>query len=405
MMGRLLLDMAVVVQRTLDKLEKDAAGARIKPEALAWVMDTDDSEREHGVTIHVADKVFETDLTRFTLLDAPGHQDYVPKMIAGAAKADLAVLVVDASPNNFEAGLKGQTIEHIHILRAAGIRRIIVAVNKLDALDWSRTRYAEIKQQMTGFFQGYFGGLLLKMDGISFVPVSGRNGDNVVRRSSAEDAAWYTGPTLLEELEKPGPLRRQLQKPFRMVVSDLFKPPQSPMAVCGRIAAGTVQVGDAVLVQPGDRTAYIKMIQENGPGDMLDWAVAGHQVILHLSNIDTDFLREGDVLCDPNRPIKLVNEFTITAVTYAFMMPWTLDVFCGHFEPFPASTKLLKEYDGPKVGAPVLRNNPRLLREGSVGRIKVTLRYDGKLPLDVGDRVFLRSSGKVVAAGRVKSLH
>lgn len=209
MMARMLLDMKVVDQRTIDKYQKEAATIGKSSFALAWVLDSSEDERNHGVTIDVATRHFETETTSFTILDAPGHQDFVPNMIAGASQADYAILVLDAKTGAFESGLRGQTREHAVILRSMGVLRVIVAINKLDTVDWSEERFNEIVEETRKFLSE----TQFKLSNVSFVPVSGLHGDNIVNRSTNPNAAWYTGGTILEELEKSKPIPRELRKP------------------------------------------------------------------------------------------------------------------------------------------------------------------------------------------------
>ncbi|KAJ1829847.1 hypothetical protein LPJ73_008402, partial [Coemansia sp. RSA 2703] len=227
LMGHLLYALGQVNERTMRKFERDAEKIGKGSFAYAWVLDETDEERARGVTMDVATSSFATKNRRFTLLDSPGHKDFVPNMISGASRADVAVLVVDASTGEFESGFdgNGQTREHAILIRSLGVRQLVVAVNKLDCVGWSQGRYAEIVDRLLAFLTGC--GYL--KDEVRFVPVSGLKGTNLVRRidddanstAPAELQAWYVDETNAEHGQgeakaKAGPCLVDLLDTFAM---------------------------------------------------------------------------------------------------------------------------------------------------------------------------------------------
>ncbi|KAI1263217.1 P-loop containing nucleoside triphosphate hydrolase protein [Xylariaceae sp. FL1019] len=389
LMGRLLLDLGVVDQRTIQRYRKEAESIGKSSFALAWVLDQRSEERSRGVTIDIATNKFETDSTSFTILDAPGHRDFIPNMIAGASQADFAILVVDASTGAFEAGLKGQTKEHSLLLRSMGVSRIIVAVNKLDTVSWSEERFEEISNQVSGFLSAT--GFQLK--NVTFVPVSGLNGDNLVNKSQDADSSWYTGNTLIAELENAEPMTRALTKPLRMTISEVFRTSNSPVTVSGRIDAGSLQAGDALLVQPSGEKAYVKSLELDQ--EPKDWAVAGQNIVIHLSNIDPIHVRVGDIICDTKQPIACIDEFTIKVLAFDVLMPMQVDVHRGRLHAAGQVKEISALLD--KVKGTVLKKRPKIVKPASVARVVVKM--GAKVPLEVGQRVVLRCGGETVAAG------
>ena len=389
MMGRLLLDLGVVDQRTIERYRKEAERLGKSSFALAWVLDQRTEERSRGVTIDIAMNKFETDNTSFTIMDAPGHRDFIPNMIAGASQADFAILVVDATTGAFEAGLKGQTREHSLLLRSMGVSRIIVAVNKLDTVSWSKERFDEIMQQVSGFLSAT--GFQLK--NISFVPVSGLHGDNLVKKSTDPEASWYTGNTLIEELESSEPMTRALHKPLRMTISEVYRSTQIPLTISGRLDAGSVQTGDAVLIQPSGEKAYVKLLELDG--EAVDWAVAGQNAVLHLSHIDPVHVRVGDIACDVRAPVACVESFAAKVLAFDVLMPMQVDVHRGRLHAAGRIADVPALLD--KVRGSVLKKSPKIVKPGNVARVVVRLR--NKAPLEAGQRVVIRSGGETVAAG------
>lgn len=388
-MGRLLLDLKVVDQRTVDKLRKEAEKIGKSSFALAWVLDQRTEERARGVTIDIATNRFETDSTVFTILDAPGHRDFIPNMIAGASQADFAILVIDAGTGAFESGLKGQTREHSLLIRSMGVSRVIVAVNKLDTVNWSKERFDEIAHQVTGFLTATG----FQPKNVSFVPVSGLHGDNLVNRSTNPAAAWYQGPTIVEELESSEPTARALNKPLRMTISEVFRTMQSAITISGRIDAGSLQMGDALLVQPSGEKAYVKSLQLDE--EPVEWAVAGQNVVLHLSNIDPIHVRAGDIVCDPAKPIQCLDTFTLKALAFDFLMPMKVDVHRGRLHSAGTIESIPALLD--KATGAVTKKKPKIVKPAAVARLVIKL--SSKVPLEAGQRVVLRSGGETVAAG------
>lgn len=250
----------------------------------AWVLDETEEERTRGITMDIAQSKFETQLRSVTLLDAPGHRDFIPNMITGAAQADAALLVVDATVGEFEAGfdLGGQTREHTLLIRLLGVTQLAVVVNKLDNCSWSQERYAEIVQKLGHFLKQT--GFKLDTD-VTFVPCSGLNGVNLAARSAEPDlVAWYSGPCLIEVIDSFKPPERPVGKPFRMSVGDIFKGLVSGTSVSGRIEAGAASSGQKLIVMPAAESCTIKSVAIDEM--VVNQAFAGDHVTIVLNNID-----------------------------------------------------------------------------------------------------------------------
>ena len=393
LMGRLLFDLKAIDQRTMDKYRKEAQRIGKGSFAFAWVLDQGTEERARGVTIDIATNNFETDKTSFTILDAPGHRDFVPNMIAGASQADFAVLVIDASTGNFESGLKGQTKEHAMLVRSIGVQRIIVVVNKMDVAEWSQHRFDEIRQQMAAFLTSAG----FKSKNVTFVPCSGLEGDNILTRASDPKASWYTGPTLVEELDMSEPSTYALDKPLRMTISDVFRGGvQNPLSVSGRLEAGNVQVGEQVVIMPSGEKAQIRSLEVDG--EPQDWAVAGQNVVLNLTDVDPIHLKTGDVLCSPLSPTQNINEFKAKVLAFDHLTPMHLDVHKGRLHVPGRISQLIGALD--KSSGAVLKKKPKMVQPGNVVRIAVQL--DQAVPLEPSSRIVLRANGETVAAGLIE---
>jgi elongation factor 1 alpha-like protein len=392
-MGRLLFDLKAIDQRTMDKYKREAENIGKGSFAFAWVLDQGSEERARGVTIDIATNNFETEKTKFTILDAPGHRDFVPNMIAGASQADFAVLVIDASAGNFESGLKGQTKEHALLVRSIGVQRLIVAVNKMDATNWSEERFAGIQQQMSGFLisAGF------QPKNVAFVPCSGLQGDNILNKSTNEKASWYYNFSLVEELDNSEPNTHALDKPLRLTISDVFRGGvQNPLSVSGRLEAGTVQIGEQIVVMPSGEKAYIKSLEVDD--EPQEWAVAGQNVVLNLTDIDAMHIKTGDVVCSSISPIPNVTQFTAKILAFDHLTPMTVDIHRGRLNIPGRISQLVATLD--KASGAVIKKKPKMVQPGSVVRVVVTL--EQAVPLESPARIVLRNGGETVGAGLVE---
>ncbi|KAJ3071519.1 HBS1-like protein [Rhizoclosmatium hyalinum] len=354
---------------------------------------------------------FQTKSHRFTILDAPGHRDFIPNMISGASQADVALLVIDSGTGEFEVGfeLGGQTREHALLVRSLGVSQLVVAVNKLDMMDWAEHRFLEIKEKLTLFLLGAG----FKKDKIFFVPVSGFTGENMVERKSDVLGSWYSGPTLQESLDALQPPVRALEKAFRLPIVDYFKGGViagggGSLSVSGRIEAGTLQIGDTVTVMPLGEHGVVKSIESNN--DPIKWAVAGDNIVITLNGIDVQQIHIGNVLCSPQALVPVADVFRVKIVTFDIAIPLTLGIpIVVHHQSASTSgiiSKLISVLD--KSTGEVSKKNPRALPKNvtAVVDIKVERPICVELAKDSRElgRIMIRSGSTVVAAGIVTEI-
>merc|ERR1712157_430062 len=233
-----------------EKFEKEAAELGKASFKYAWVLDNLKAERERGITIDIALWKFESPKYAFTVIDAPGHRDFIKNMITGTSQADVAVLVIDSSQGGFEAGISkdGQTREHALLAYTLGVKQLIVACNKMDdkTVKYDQARYKEIKTEVAAYLKkiGY------KPMKIPFVPISGWEGDNMLEKSS--NMPWYKGPTLLEALDNVNPPKRPTDKPLRLPLQDVYKIGGIGTVPVGRVETGVIKPGMVVTFAPAN---------------------------------------------------------------------------------------------------------------------------------------------------------
>uniref|UniRef100_A0A8C6Q4Z3 HBS1-like protein n=1 Tax=Nothobranchius furzeri TaxID=105023 RepID=A0A8C6Q4Z3_NOTFU len=404
LMGHLLYLLGNVNKRTMHKYEQESKKAGKASFAYAWVLDETGEERDRGVTMDVGMTKFETNSKVVTLMDAPGHKDFIPNMITGAAQADVAVLVVDASRGEFEAGFEagGQTREHALLVRSLGVTQLAVAVNKMDQVNWQQERFQEITSKL-GHFLKQAG---FKESDVFFVPTSGLSGENLVTRSTASQlTSWYSGPSLLEQIDAFKAPQRSVDKPFRLCVSDVFKDQGSGFCVTGKIEAGYIQTGDRILAMPPNETCTVKGITLHD--EALDWAVAGDHVSLTVTGMDIIKINVGCVFCNPKEPIRACTRFRARILLFNIELPVTQGFpVLLHYQTVsePATIRKLISVLHKSSGE-VLKKKPKCLNKGMNAIVEIQTQRPVSLELykdykELG-RFMLRYVGSTIAAGVV----
>lgn len=407
LMGHLLYQLGEINQRIMHKYEQESKKLGKGSFAFAWVLDETEEERVRGVTMDIAQSRFETPKKVITLLDAPGHKDFIPNMITGTAQADVAILVVNATKGEFETGfeLGGQTREHAILARSLGVTQLIVAVNKMDTVDWLETRYNDITKKLGQFLKqvGY------KENDISFIPCSGLSGVNLTGRiPEPKLETWYKGSTLEEQIDKFKVVTRSIDKPFRLCVGDIFKGMGSGFSVTGRIVTGSVQPGDRLLVLPSGDYVAVKGLAINDVS--FPCAFAGDHVTITITGMDMNNIHVGSMLCDPSSPLKSATRIKAKIVLFNVEIPITkgfMVVF--HYQSItePAVIKRLNSQLNKSTGE-VIKNRPKCLVKNMSAVVE--LEFDRPICLelykdfkDLG-RFMLRYSGHTIAAGLVEEV-
>ena len=282
--GRLLLDSGHIEGHVIEKNEKLAAESGKAGFGLAYVMDGLKEERERGITIDVAHKEFFTPNYYWTVIDAPGHRDFVKNMITGASQADAAVLLCAAND-----GVNAQTKEHAFLAKVLGVKQLIVHVNKMDisGVDWSEDKYKAACTEV---------GNLLKMagfkpDDVPMIPASSLNGDNVFNKS--DKCPWYKGPTLFEAIDKISMPDKPINKPLRLPIQDVYKISGIGTVPVGKIETGTLNVGKTVVFNPSMQSAEVKSIEMHHT--MVPKAEPGDNVGFNVRGLAATDIRRGDV--------------------------------------------------------------------------------------------------------------
>jgi len=368
--GHLIYKLGGIDKRVIEKFEKEAAEMNKRSFKYAWVLDKLKAERERGITIDIALWKFETPKYHCTVIDAPGHRDFIKNMITGTSQADCSVLIIDSTQGGFEAGISkdGQTREHALLSFTLGVKQMIVALNKMDATEpkYSKGRYEEIIKEISGYLKkvGY------NPEKIPFVPISGFEGDNMIERSKNMD--WYKGPTLLEALDKCTPPVRPSDKPLRLPLQDVYKIGGIGTVPVGRVETGVIKPGMVVTFAPNGLTTEVKSVEMHH--ETLPEAIPGDNVGFNVKNVSVKEIKRGYVASDSkNDPAAGAASFVAQVIIMnhpgqisAGYCP-VLDCHTSHIAcKFETLQVKMDKRSGKK-----LEDNPKFLKNGEAGLVNL----------------------------------
>ncbi len=394
--GRLLYDSGIIDEQTLRKLREKAQELGKAGFEFAFVMDQLKEERERGVTIDLAHKKFSTTKYEFTIIDAPGHKDFIKNMITGASQADCGILVVAASD-----GVMAQTKEHIWLCKTLGVGQLAVAVNKMDVVNYDEKKFNEVKEEVSKVLKmvGY------KPDQVNFLPISSWKGENITKKSAL--IPWYNGPSLLEQFDLFKEPEKPTNLPLRLPLQDVYNITGIGTVPVGRVETGIMKIGDKVIVVPAREGKGVigevrsiemhhEQIQQAEPGDNIGFSVRG---------IQKKDIARGDVLGHESNPPTVVSEFTAQIVVLNHPTVLTVGytpVFHIHTAQVAcAITELVRKLD-PATGQ-TLQEKPDMLKNGDAAIVKVKpakpLVLEKQSDIPHMARFAIRDAGNTVAAG------
>lgn len=396
--GRLLFDSGNVPEQEMRKLKEKAQQLGKAGFEFAFVMDELKEEQERGLTIDLAHKRFDTDKYYFTIIDAPGHRDFIKNMITGASQADAGVLVVSANPGD---GVQAQTKEHIFLGKTLGVNQLIIAINKMDMAKYDEKRFNEVKEEVSKVLKivGY------KPETIPFVPTASFLGENIVKKS--ENMPWYKGETLLKTMDQLKVPEKPTQLPLRLPIQDVYNITGIGVVPVGRVETGIMKVGDKVMVVPGREgkgvPGEVKTIEMHH--EQLQQAEPGDNVGFNVRGIGKKDIARGDVLGHSDKVPKVATEFTAQLVVLNHPSVITVGytpVFHIHTAQVACRFEKLVKKLNPATGE-TLQENPDFIKNGDAAIVVIKpmqpLCIEKQKDIPQMSRFAVRDSGVTVAAG------
>jgi len=420
--GHLIYKCGGIDKRTIEKFEKESTEMGKGSFKYAWVLDKLKAERERGITIDIALWKFETNRYYVTIIDAPGHRDFIKNMITGTSQADCAVLIIASSTGEFEAGISknGQTREHALLAYTLGVKQMIVGVNKIDNTEppYSEKRFTEIKKEVESYVKkvGY------NPKEVAFVPISGWHGDNMIEESA--NMSWYkgwsvtrkgvdkplTGKTLLDAIDNINPPERPVSKPLRLPLQDVYKIGGIGTVPVGRVETGTIKAGMVVTFAPAAVTTEVKSVEMHHE-TLVDGGVPGDNVGFNVKNVSIKDIRRGMVTSDSkNDPAKESKSFLAQVIILnhpgeirAGYQP-VLDCHTAHVA---CKFDVLKEKIDRRSGK-VLEEEPKVIKSGDAAMINLVpskpMCVESFADYQPLGRFAVRDMRQTVAVGIIKSV-
>jgi len=391
--GRILYETGAISEQVLNRLKDEAAKVGKATFEFAFVMDSLKEERERGVTIDIAHREFETPKYHCTIIDAPGHRDFVKNMITGAAQADAAFLVVSVKD-----GVQPQTKEHAFLAKVLGISQLAINMNKMDAVNYSQAEHDKVKAEVEKLLKG----IGYDVSKVKFIAASGYAGDNVTKKST--NMPWYNGPTILEVIDMFAVPAKPRDKPLRLPIQDVFTITGHGTVPVGRVETGVMKPNTPVVVMPSGAKGEVKKIEMHH--QELTEAVPGDNVGFNLKGVDKKDIRRGDVVGSSDSPPTVAAEFTAQVVVLnhptAISVGYT-PVFHIHTAQFAGRVTEIIDKKDPKTGQSAGKADFVKTGDVAVLRIQplkpiVIEKFQEFPPLG---RFAIRDMGQTVAAGVV----
>ncbi|HIP90552.1 MAG TPA: translation elongation factor EF-1 subunit alpha [Candidatus Nanopusillus sp.] len=409
LVGRLIYELGLIDEKILQQLRELAKELGKETFEFAYLMDKAKEERERGVTIDPTHYKIETKKYEITFIDLPGHRDFIKNMITGASQADAAILVVSARPGEAETALgpDGQGREHLLLVRTLGVQQIIVAINKMDTVNYDQKRYEEVKNMVLKLAQA----LGYKPEQIkAIVPVSAYYGDNVVKKS--DKTPWYNGPTLYEAMDLLEEPPRLIDKPLRIPIQDVYNIKGVGVVPVGRVESGKLRPGDKVVFLPSRKpngvVGEVKSIEMHH--QQTEEAIPGDNIGFNVKGVEKRDIGRGDVVGKLGEQLPTVAEEFEARIMVLWhpsaIAPGYAPVFHIHTAHVSGKIVEIKAKLDPRTGQ-VAEQNPQFIKQGDAAIIKVVptkpvvVEKFQDFPNTSLSRFAMRDMGKTVAVGQV----